>query len=76
MNRPIVLDIDIDNNTEVYREMTDSEYAQYLIDLEQTNLESQKQQEAIQMEQSKNNAKREALRLVGLAEDAIDAILN
>jgi uncharacterized protein involved in tellurium resistance len=37
MTKPIVVTIDVPNNIHIEREMTDEEYAQYLIDLAEVN---------------------------------------
>lgn len=38
MSRPIVHEVNISTGTDEYREMTDAEYAQHLIDIENIKL--------------------------------------
>jgi len=74
MTKPMTIVFDVTTMEEIIREMTDEEYAQYLIDVSNAKEKEAKQAEAKALEEAKKVAKAEALAALGLSQEVINLL--
>ena len=74
MTKPLVCILDTDSKTQIVREMTDEEYAQHLIDEENSRIEIQKEQAKLDELNLAKNKLQEKLEELGLSSEIIQVI--
>jgi hypothetical protein len=74
MTKPKVSELNVETQELVIREMTDTEYEQYLIDISNYEIEKQKQAEADALAAAKAAAKAETLAALGLSQEVVNLL--
>jgi hypothetical protein len=76
MTRPIIQDLNVQTQELTVREMNDTEYAQHLIDVANTEAQAAKQAEEDAKVEAKKTAKAQALAQLGLSQEIINLLAD